>query len=104
MNKTFRFIVILFTVIFVVFSAMFGVLAAHRVSEVSLGSGIYIEGLEKTESELGMINVLLIGVDDGGYRSDTIMLLSIDAYSNRINLMSVPEILWLNPMAMPQQK
>ncbi len=97
MNKTFRFIVILFTVIFVIFSAMFGVLAAHKVSEISLGSEIYIDGLEESDNELGMINVLLIGVDDGGYRSDTIMLLSIDSYSSRINLMSIPRDTMVKP-------
>lgn len=97
MNKAFRFTVILFTVIFVIFSAMFGVLAAYRVSEVSLGSEIYIEGLEETNNEIGMINVLLIGVDDGGYRSDTIMLLSIDPYSDRINFLSIPRDTMVKP-------
>lgn len=97
MNRTFRFAVMLFTIIFVVFSAMFGVLAAYRVSEVSLGSEVYIEGLTKTEEDLGLINILLIGVDDGGYRSDTIMLVSVDSYSDRVNLLSIPRDTMVKP-------
>lgn len=88
MSKTFKAVVITFTIIFVVFSAMFGVLAAQIISELSFGDEIYVQGLE-TE-QVGMINFLLIGVDDGGYRSDTIMLASVDGYSNRVSILSIP--------------
>ena len=90
MSKAFKIIVVLFTIIFVVFAAMFGVLAAQMVAGQSFGEEIYIPGLEKDTGQVGMGNMLLIGVDDGGYRSDTIMLLSIDGYSGRANILSIP--------------
>ncbi len=96
MNKTFKIAVVLFTLIFVVFSTMFGVLAAYTISEMSLGDDIYIQGLEEDE-QIGMINILLIGVDDGGLRSDTIMLVSIDGYSDRINFLSIPRDTMVKP-------
>ncbi len=89
MNKTFRLAVALFTMIFIVFSTMFGVLAAYKISEMSIGDDVYVQGLEE-DDQLGMINILLIGVDDGGLRSDTIMLVSLDGYSDRINFLSIP--------------
>lgn len=89
MNKTFRLAVALFTIIFIVFSTMFGVLAAYKISEMSIGDDIYVQGLEE-DDQIGMINILLIGVDDGGLRSDTIMLVSLDGYSDRINFLSIP--------------
>lgn len=90
MSKTFKTVVILFTIIFVVFAAMFGVLAAQILTELSFGDEIYIQGLEQETEQVGMINMLLIGVDEGGYRSDTIMLVSVDGYSNRVNILSIP--------------
>lgn len=38
----------------------------------------------------GKVNMLLLGVDEGGYRSDTIMLVSVDNVKNEIKLMSIP--------------
>lgn len=90
MSKIFKSTVIIFLIIFVIFSTMFGVLAAQKLSELSLGDEVYIYGLEKEDKQLGMMNILLIGVDEGGYRSDTIMLLSVDGYSNRVNILSIP--------------
>ncbi len=90
MSKTFKAVVITFTIIFAVFSIMFGVLAARVVSELSFGEQIDIEGLEEPLEQVGVINILLIGIDDGGYRSDTIMLVSVDGFSNRVNVLSVP--------------
>lgn len=90
MSKTFKAVVVTFTIIFVVFSAMFGVLAAQRVSELSFGEQITIEGLEEPLKQVGMINMLLIGIDEGGYRSDTIMLVSVDGFSNRVSVLSIP--------------
>ncbi len=90
MNKIFKITVLVFTTIFVIFSAMFGVLAAKKVSQISLGEDIYVEGISEEDEQIGMVNILLIGVDEGGMRSDTIMLFSIDGYSNRLNLLSIP--------------
>lgn len=90
MNRVFKFVVIMFTVIAVVFSTMFGVIAAKKVTEISVGNVISMDSLEKDETVDGLVNILLIGVDEGGFRSDTIMLVSIDGYSNRLNFLSIP--------------
>lgn len=90
MNKVFKTTVLLITLIFAVFSVILGVFAAHKVADISLGDDVYIAGLEEEDEEIGMINILLIGVDDGGFRGDTIMLVSVDGYSNRANILSIP--------------
>lgn len=90
MNRVFRFTVITITVVFVIFSTMLGVLAAQKLSKLSFGDEVNIYGLEEEDKQLGMINLLLIGVDEGGYRSDTIMLLSVDGYSDRLSILSIP--------------
>ncbi len=90
MNKVFKSTVTIITIVVVVFSTMFGVLAAQKLSELSLGDEVYIYGLEEEDNKLGLVNILLLGVDDGGYRSDTIMLLSVDGYSDRVSILSIP--------------
>ncbi len=90
MNKTFKTVVVIFTIICIIFSAMLGVFAAQQIAGLSFGDEVYISGLEEEGEQVGMFNLLLIGVDDGGYRSDTIMLVSIDGYSNRVNILSIP--------------
>lgn len=90
MNKTFKITVLVITVVFAICSVMLGVFAAHKIADLSIGEEIYIPGLEEEDEQHGMINVLLIGVDEGGYRSDTIMLVSVDGYSNRANILSIP--------------
>lgn len=90
MNKVFKFVVLMFTVIAVVFASMFGIVAAKKVSEKSIGNIIAINGLESDGDTDGLVNILLIGVDKDGLRSDTIMLVSIDGYSNRLNFLSIP--------------
>ena len=90
MNKAFRFTVITSTLVFVIFSTMLGVLAAQKLSNLSFGDEVDVYGLEEEDKKLGLINILLIGVDEGGYRSDTIMLLSVDGYSDRLSILSIP--------------
>ncbi len=38
----------------------------------------------------GKMNLLLLGVDEGGARSDTIMVVSVDNINNKIKLLSIP--------------
>lgn len=38
----------------------------------------------------GKMNLLLLGVDDGGNRSDTIMVISVDNVNNSVKLLSIP--------------
>lgn len=86
---------IIFLTIFAVCIALStsgGILAAKKVSELSLGEQIQIDSLDNEENaeQIGMLNILVLGVDEDGLRSDTIMLCSIDGNSNRVNVLSVP--------------
>lgn len=86
---------IIFSLIFavcIVLSTVGGIFAAKQVSEIGFGEQIKIDSLDSDEEAVqgGMLNVLLLGVDEGGNRSDTIMLCSIDGNSNRVNVLSIP--------------
>lgn len=50
--------------------------------------GEIAEGLDKPKN--GIINVLFLGTDEGGLRSDTIMVASLDTKRNTCSIMSVP--------------
>ena len=69
MNKTFKLTALILTIAAIVVSAAFGVFAAQKVSDISFGDNIYVHGLDDATEQVGMINMLLIGVDEGGYRS-----------------------------------
>ena len=90
MSKSFKVTTILLTCVLVIVSTMFGVLAAKRISQIPLGNNVTMASLDKADAEVGMINFLLIGVDEDGTRSDTIMLFCYDGYSNRVNILSFP--------------
>lgn len=70
-----------------------GVFAAKWVSEQTFGDspGDNMNELDAvSQSEVGVVNILLLGVDEGGLRSDTIMLVSLNGYTNEVNVLSVP--------------
>lgn len=90
MSKSFKVTAILLTCVLVIVSTMLGVLAAKRISQIPLGNNVTMASLDKADAEVGMINFLLIGVDEDGTRSDTIMLFCYDGYSNRVNILSFP--------------
>lgn len=90
MSKSFKIIALILTCFFVAASAMFGVWAAKLITSMPLGTNVTMESLDAEDSNVGMVNFLLIGVDEGGTRSDTIMLLCYDGYSNRVNILSFP--------------
>ena len=71
-------------------STLLGTAAAKRISSIEFGQNVMVEGLESEKDTLGLVNFLLIGVDAEGDRSDTIMLFSVDGYSKRINILSIP--------------
>lgn len=104
MNKTFKLTALILTIAAIVISAAFGVFAAQKVSDISFGDNIYVHGLDDATEQAGMINMLLIGVDEGGYRSDTIMLVSVDGYSGRVNILSVPRDTMIKPEGYTTQK
>lgn len=59
---------------------------------VALGFGFVDESdlLAPIDRESGKINALLLGVDEDGLRTDTIMVASFDLDTAQINLMSIP--------------
>ncbi len=90
MTKRAKIITMLVTGICIVAFTMLGVLAAQKISSLPLGNQVTIGELDQDSEQVGMINFLLIGIDADGTRSDTIMLISYDGYSNRVNLLSFP--------------
>lgn len=50
----------------------------------------YIENIELVNEETGKVNVLLLGVDKEGLRTDTIVIASVDLDDNNVNLLSIP--------------
>lgn len=90
MSKGYKITVMAVTCFFVILATMLGVLAAKRLTTIPLGEKVTMESLDKMDSSVGMINFLILGVDEDGTRSDTIMLFSYDGYSNRINILSFP--------------
>lgn len=57
---------------------------------VIMGFGLFDGDNILAPVENGKINVLLLGVDEDGLRSDTIMVASYDANAAKVNLMSIP--------------
>lgn len=55
-----------------------------------MGLGIFDGNNILAPVENGKINVLLLGVDEEGLRSDTIMVASYDANEAKVNLLSIP--------------
>lgn len=104
MSKVFKTVVILLTVVAVLMSAMLGVFAMHMVAGITVGNEVVLNGLDNESENIGMVNVLLIGVDEDGTRSDTIMLISIDGYSNRVSIMSIPRDTMVKPKGYGYQK
>ncbi len=90
MTKRFKRIAVIISVITMMISTYVGVLAAHKLDNISLGSTADLVSLDSPDENVGMVNVLLIGVDEDGYRSDTIMLVSLDDYSDRVSVLSIP--------------
>ncbi len=90
MTKRFKVIAIIISIVTMAFSTYGGVLAAQKLNSLPIGNTISYLSLDEMNSNVGMMNVLLIGVDEGGYRSDTIMLVSLDDYSDRVSILSIP--------------
>ncbi len=82
MTRRFKVVAIIITIITLSVSTYCGSFGVTKTfSGLSLGTIRNYSSLDALDGNVGMVNVLLIGVDDGGYRSDTIMLASLDGYS-----------------------
>ncbi len=91
MTRKFKVVAVIIAVLTLSVSTFGGVLASQKLANISFtNSKTSYTSLDEVDSNIGMVNVLLIGVDDGGYRSDTIMLASLDGYSNRVSILSIP--------------
>lgn len=74
-------------------STVAGVVVADKVANVKVGGTTATPLVELDAiptSEKSVVNILLFGVDEGGMRSDTIMLMSINGYTNEVNVLSIP--------------
>ncbi len=73
----------------IVFASFGGVLSAKLLSNLYFGEEIMLESLDE-QSDVGIVNILLLGVDEGGMRSDTIMLASLNGKTGKLSVMSIP--------------
>lgn len=73
----------------IVFATIGGVLSAKFLSGFYFGEEIALESLDK-QNDVGIVNILLLGVDEGGMRSDTIMLASLNGRTGRLSVLSIP--------------
>ena len=71
------------------FATVGGVISAQLLANFSFGESIVLESLDE-RSNVGMVNILLLGVDEGGMRSDTIMLASLNGKTGRLSVLSIP--------------
>jgi len=74
-------------------STVCGVLLAKKIGDAPVGGGEIVHSGATDElpaSEDSVTNILLFGVDEGGMRSDTIMLMSINGYTDEISVLSIP--------------
>ena len=93
MSKGFKAAALIIAIVTVVFSSFIGVMSADVMSSMSFGEVIStdsVDRLSSTGENVGLVNALLIGTDKEGLRSDTIMLVSFDDNSNRVNILSIP--------------
>ena len=72
------------------FATIAGVFSAKWLANLYLGEEIFLDSLDKQSGDVGMINILLLGVDEGGMRSDTIMLASLNGRTGKVNVLSIP--------------
>jgi len=72
------------------FATVSGVISAKWVTNLYLGEEILLDSLDKQSDGVGMVNILLLGVDEGGMRSDTIMLASLNGRTGKLSVLSIP--------------
>lgn len=83
-----KFFLSLFVTLLVIVVIFGGVTAGRFLSEGNLPDSL--SALFDREEKNGKVNFLLMGLDDGGMRADTIMLASVDKKAKTVNILSVP--------------
>ncbi len=91
-SKKTNIILTLIGVLCIVVSTIGGVFTANRFVNVRFGSSVETGNLESLDVPPidGSVNFLLLGVDEGGMRSDTMMLVSLNGKTNEVNIISIP--------------
>lgn len=89
-SKTEKIVFSIVGVFCIILATVGGVLSANAVAGLHFGEAIKLATLDAQDESVGMINILLLGVDEGGMRSDTIMLASINGKENKVNILSIP--------------
>lgn len=82
----------LIAVLCIVVSTVSGVLAARICIGMGFGARVKSDNFEYLDSPMagGIVNFLLMGVDEGGMRSDTMMLVSLNDNKEEVNVISIP--------------
>ncbi len=88
-SKKGKIIISLISVCCLVFATVGGVISAKLLASFSFGENITLNSLDE-QSDVGIVNILLLGVDEGGMRSDTIMLASLNGRTGRLSVLSIP--------------
>lgn len=83
-----KFFLSLFVTLLVIVVIFGGVTAGRFLSEGNLPDSL--SALFDREEKNGKVNFLLMGLDDGGMRADTIMLASVDKKAKTVKILSVP--------------
>ncbi len=87
-NKVIISLVFCFTIII---SSFAGVAGAKWLSMTTLGEELgELTSIDEYTPSYGLLNVLVLGVDESEALCDTIMLFSIDQYSSEVNVLSIP--------------
>ncbi|MEG2669575.1 MAG: LCP family protein, partial [Oscillospiraceae bacterium] len=89
MTKKYKIVSLIIAFAVLISSTAIGVWAAQKVSTISFGESVNIQALDDA-SNIGMLNFLILGVDEDGTRCDTMMLASLDGYSERVSVLSIP--------------
>lgn len=66
-------------------------MCAKLLASTHLGEEVTLATLDESNWDaVGMVNILLLGTDEGGMRSDTMMLVSLNGQANTVNILSIP--------------
>ncbi len=90
MSTRYKITAAILAVLIFVLATMSGVFAAHRLLNTALGEEVVVDIIDDIDENVGMFNMLLLGVDEGENRTDTMMLVSVDGYSDRVSVLSIP--------------
>lgn len=88
-KKPHKKLLIFLTSLMVILAAFVVVLGFHSVL-FPYGTGDFGDYVAPVDKATGKANALILGVDEDGMRTDTIILLSYDLDDNRMDLLSIP--------------